>query len=98
MPFIQLIEVVTDRFEEIESLIAEWREQTEGRRTVRKGTVGEDRDRPGTFIQIIEFDSYEDAMANSALPETSALAERLNKLCERPPVFRNLDVRFAEEM
>jgi hypothetical protein len=95
--FIQLIEVVTNRPEEVEELIAQWRQQTEGRRRVRRGTLTKDRDRPQTLVQIVEFDSYEDAMANSDLPETSAFAERLAKLSEQPPVFCNLDVRRVEE-
>jgi quinol monooxygenase YgiN len=97
MAFIQLIEVVTSRPEEIEELIAEWRQRTEGRRRARRGTLTEDRDRPQTFVQIVEFDSYEDAMANSDLPETAAFAERVAKLSEKPPMFRNLDVRRVED-
>jgi quinol monooxygenase YgiN len=98
MSFIQLVEVVTSRREEIEDLVTEYIEQTEGRRKARRGTLTEDRDRPGTFVQLVEFDSYEDAMANSNLPETTAFAERLAKLCDRPPTFRNLDVLRVEDM
>jgi hypothetical protein len=98
MAFIQLIEVVTDRQNEIEALVAEWRDQTAGRRRARRGTLTEDRDQPGRYVQIVEFDSYGDAMANSSLPETAAFAERLAKLCNQPPAFRNLDVRSVEEM
>ena len=98
MAFIQLIEVVTNRRSEIEALATEWREQTEGRRRARRATLTEDRDQPGRYVQIVEFDSYDDAMANSNLPETTAFAERLAKLCEQPPAFRNLDVRSVEEM
>jgi quinol monooxygenase YgiN len=98
MGFIQLVEAVTNRRDEIEDLVAEYIEQTEGRRKARRGTLTEDRDHPGTYVQIIEFDSYEDAMANSNLPETTAFAERLAKLCDRPPTFRNLNVLRVEEM
>lgn len=98
MSFIQLVEVVSSRREEIEDMVSEYIEQTEGRRKARRGTLTEDRDRPGTFVQIVEFDSYEDAMANSNLPETTAFAERLAKLCDRPPAFRNLDVLRVEQM
>jgi quinol monooxygenase YgiN len=98
MSFIQLVEVVTSRREEIEDMVNEYIEQTEGRRKARRGTLAEDRDRPGTFVQVVEFDSYEDAMANSNLPETTAFAERLAKLCDRPPTYRNLDVIRVEDM
>ena len=49
-------------------------------------------------MQIVEFPSYEDAMANSELPETAAFAERLRGLCDGPLLFRNLDVQSVEEM
>jgi hypothetical protein len=97
MGFIQLVEVVTSRREEVDALISEWRDQTQGRRLAREGTLTEDRDRPGTFVQIVKFDSYEAAMENSALPETSVFADRLAKLCDQPPLFRNLDVIRVEE-
>lgn len=98
MSFIQIIEVQTSRPDEIEALVEEWDTSTAGRRTARRGTTTVDRDRPGTFVQIVEFPSYEAAMANSELPETAAFAERLAKLCDGPPVFRNLDVRTVREM
>jgi quinol monooxygenase YgiN len=98
MAFIQLIEITSSRVSEIEALTAEWRAQTEGQRTAVRGTLTQDRERPGTYLQIVEFSSYEDAMANSRLPTTSAFAERLAALCDRPPVFRNLDVISVEEL
>ena len=57
-----------------------------------------DRDKANTYVQVVEFPSYEEAMANSNLPETSEFAERLNKLCDGPPSFRNLDVRRAYDL
>jgi quinol monooxygenase YgiN len=98
MAFIQLIEIETSRPDEVEALVAEWREQTLGRRTAQRGTFTQDRERPNTYLQIVEFPSYEDAMANSDLPETAAFAQRLGELCDGPMVFRNLDVRSVEEM
>ena len=49
-------------------------------------------------MQIVEFPSYEDAMANSELPETAAFAEKLRKLCASPMRFPNLDVQSVEEL
>jgi len=90
--FVQVIEITTTRVPEIEALLEEGRTRTEGRRRAQRGTLTEDRDRPGTYLQIVEFPSYEDAMANSALPETASFAERLAQLCDKPMTFRNLDV------
>ena len=96
MAFIQIIELTTTRITEVEALVDEWRVQTEGRRRAQRGTITDDRDRPGTYVQIVEFPSYDEAMANSALPETATFAERLAALCDGPLVFRNLDVRRSE--
>ena len=98
MAFVQVIEMTTTRPDEVEALVSEWRSQTEGRRTARRGTFTKDRDRPDTYVQIVEFASFEDAMANSALPETSVFAERLAELCDGPMGFRNLDVQRVEVM
>jgi hypothetical protein len=37
-------------------------------------------------------------MANSNLPETREFAERLAKLCDHPPTFRNLEVRRVDDL
>ena len=96
MAFIQLIEFKTSRLDEIESLMEDWVARTAGRRKAHRGTVTTDRERPGTYVQIVEFPSYEEAMQNSSLPETSEFAERFGKLCDGPPSFRNLDVRRVD--
>ncbi len=57
-----------------------------------------DRGAINTHVQIVEFPSYEQAMANSHLPETSAFAGQLTALCDGPPTFRNLDVLREEQM
>jgi quinol monooxygenase YgiN len=98
MAFIQIIEITTTRLDEVEDLLDGWRAQTQGRRTAQRGTLTKDRDKPDTYVQIIEFPSYDEAMANSALPETASFAERLAELCDGPMVFRNLDVRRVEEL
>ena len=96
MPFIQIIEVTSTRPEEIQELVDAWSAKTEGRRTVGRATLTADRDRPDTYVQIVEFPSYEDAMANSDLAETGEFAAKLARLCDGPPVFRNLDVRRVD--
>ena len=98
MSFVQIIDLTTSRPDDVEALVSEWRRQTAGRRTAQRGPFTRDRDRPDTYVQIVEFPSYEDAMANSDLPETSAFADQLAQLCDGPISFRNLDVRSTEEM
>lgn len=98
MAFIQIIEVTTTRLDEIQTLMDEWVTKTEGKRKAHRSTLTADRDRPNSYIEIVEFTSYEEAMANSNLPETGEFAEKLTKLCDAPPTFRNLDVRRVDDL
>ena len=54
------------------------------------------RERPGTYLTIVEFESYDSAMENSNRPETSDFAAKMAALCDGPPVFRNLDVMWED--
>ncbi|MGH3981805.1 MAG: hypothetical protein ACRDST_03705 [Pseudonocardiaceae bacterium] len=90
--FIQIIEYQTSRIDEVQALINERRSQMASDTTVRRGTMTADRDRPGYYLTIIEFDSYESAMENSNRPETGEIAAAMAKLCDGPPKFYNLDV------
>jgi quinol monooxygenase YgiN len=98
MPFIQLVEFQTDNIKEFNATVDAWVADSGDWRTASRATLAQDRDRPGTYVQIIEFPSYEAAMENSKRPETAAFAARLSALCSGPPTFRNLDVERQEEM
>ncbi len=98
MPFVQLIEFQTDRIDEFNALIDEWLKASDGWRAPTRATVTADRDRPGTYLQIVEFPSYEEAMENSNRPETGEFAQRVAALCKGDQVFRNLDVVRREDM
>jgi hypothetical protein len=54
---------------------------------VRRAPEAEDR-----YLILSFFDSYESAMENSNLLETSEFAGRQMKLVEGPPTFIDLDV------
>lgn len=92
MAFVQIIEFKTSRFDEVLALMDEWMEATQGRRTPTSSLTCRDRDADATFVQIVEFPSYDEAMRNSELPETSEFAERMTALCDGPATFRNLEV------
>jgi hypothetical protein len=93
--FIQIIEFQTSQLDEVEALGREVRDQLDDGRSSspKRGTIAADRDRPGYYLNIVEFDSREAAMENSGRPEVGEFAARLAKLCESPPKFYNLDVR-----
>ena len=59
---------------------------------VARGVFTAERDRPGVYLNIIEFDSYEEARANSEDPYTQSFAQKMAELVDGPPTFRNLDV------
>ncbi len=68
MSFIQLIEYTTSRNDEFNVLVDEWLAATEGKRSTGRAAMCSDRDGTNRYVEIVEFPSYEDAMANSALP------------------------------
>lgn len=98
MRFVQLIEYHTARPEDADRLMQEWAAATQGRRTATRAMVTADRDDPGGYVEIIEFPSYEEAMRNSALPETDEIARKMRELCDGEPRFHNLDVRREEAL
>lgn len=90
--FVQLIEFRTDRVDDFRALVDKWQTEIGSARTARWAVTGADRDRKGTYVQIVEFPNYEQAMANSEHPATKALAEQMAKLADGEATFRNLDV------
>ncbi len=92
--FVQIIEFKTSRFDEVEQLAEDYNLNTSDN-TALSVTIAEDRDNPGTYFNIVQFDSYESAMKNSERPEVGQFAEAMAKICDGPPKFYNLDVRMT---
>ena len=92
MAFIQLVEFTTTNVDQIRQLGEQFRRDTEGKRTNQRAMICADRDIPNRYVVVAEFASYEDAMANSELPETQAFAAAMSELVDGPPSYRNLDV------
>lgn len=91
MGFVQIIEFRTSRISEIHELVDELRSQ-QGPGAALRGTVTRDVDRPGYYFNVVEFESQQSAMENSARPEVSDFAARMAALCDEPPRFYNLSV------
>ena len=91
MGFVQIIEMTTTEIEQIRKLDDQWEAATEGKRTATRSIVTKDRDKPDTYLVIVEFPSYEAAQKNNDLPETSKFAEQIGGLTKSQS-FRNLDV------
>ena len=75
--FVQIIEFRTSRIEEIEALGRPSRTEERTAPTFRRIQATADRDNPGTYLTIVEFESYESAMENSNRPETSEFAAKM---------------------
>jgi hypothetical protein len=91
--FTQLIEFEASDIEAVQAGLERFRDEHPGVLTSTASTTTEDRDRPGTYIAIVEFPSYEKAMEQPNNPVLSEWASRLAQLMSGPPRFRNLDVR-----
>ena len=97
MGFVQIIEMTTTEIDQIQKLDDEWQAASEGKRTATRAMVVKDRDKPDTYLVIVEFPSYEAAMANNDLPETAKFAEQISALC-KDQSFRNLDLIELNEL
>jgi len=69
-------------------LIEEYAEEGKGITYARRAVLGLDRNRPGTVIQIIFFDSAEEAELNNQLEITQRGGEEFAK--------RALEVKFTD--
>ncbi len=98
MRFIQFIEFETNDIDAYSAEMDRWREESAEWRTATRATLCADRDKPGSYVQIVEFPSYEAAMANSNDPRTTAFVARAAALFAEGPSFRNLDEIKVSEL
>lgn len=92
MTFIQIVSFRCTDLPALRDIEDEWLAATEGRRTLLRETVLVDRNDPSHLMTINEFESYETAMHNSALPETDAMARKVAGLLIGEPTYYDLDV------
>jgi len=90
--FIQFIEFETDDIDAFQGEVDRWVEESADWRTATHFTLCADRDRPGSYVHIVEFPSYEDAMKNSNDPRTAEFAQRMATLVGGARSFRNFDM------
>ena|SRR5688572_22504994 len=92
MGFVQIIEFRTSKIDEMEKVGDEWEAAAGGDSKARRRVLCQDRDNPGRYLNIVFFDSYEEAMENSNLPVTEEFSQKMMALADGPPSFSNLDV------
>lgn len=97
MKFIQTISFTSSKMDEMKKVMDEYSSQSGGAAPgFIKSTVLKGRDRPNAYLVIAEFESYEQAMQNSARPETDAMAKKMGELVDGDVTYGNYDV-LAEE-
>ena len=94
--FVQLIEFQTQQYDQMDALIDGWKAEIGADRTAEWMVMGRDRDRAGTYMEVVEFPSAEAAQRNSDSPATTAFAGKMMALCDGPVTFHNLEVVRAE--
>ena len=92
MAFVQIIDYRTSKADEMEKLGQEWEQRAGSEGTARRRVLVSDRDNPGRYLNIVFFDSYEEAMKNSDHPVTQEFAAKMAALVDGAPTFVNLDV------
>jgi hypothetical protein len=91
--FIQIVDYETDRAQEIDAQMRQAMSESMAMTFTRLEHT-QDRDNPRHYMTIIEFPSYEVAMANSRRPETDEMAKQLASMCTSGPRFTNLEVKL----
>lgn len=92
MAFVQVMTYTTTKRAEMDAALAQWLEDTRDVRRARKRLLLQDRGTADRYVEVVFFDSYEDAMHNSNLPATGALSRSFEELSEDGCRFENFDV------
>jgi hypothetical protein len=90
--FIQFVEFEATDIDALATELKRFQVEHPGVLTASASTITQDRDRPGTYLSIVEFPSYEKAMEQQSNPATSEFSANLAKIMTGAPRFRNLDV------
>lgn len=92
MGFVQIIEFRTSKFDEMKAVGDEWEAAAGTDSKARRRVLCRDRDDADRYLNIVFFDSYDEAMQNSELPVTQEYSQRMMALADGAPTFFNLDV------
>lgn len=96
--YVQIIACESSRIDEMEALSKEMQSERSDAAVHFRRTITAVRERPGHYVIIVEFDSYEEAVKNSKDPVTRRYTEQMGALLEGEPTFYDLDVRLAMEL
>ncbi len=92
--FVQIIDARTTMpLEELQAHDDEWERATEGRRTIRRSLLLQDRSDPSHVLIVAFFDDADSAKVNSDLPETDTLARTMMAQAVGEPSFTDFDLK-----
>ena len=97
MAFVQVITYTTEHRAEMDAALQRWLEDTQDVRRARKRLLLKDRNSADCYMEVVFFDSYEDAMHNSWLPATTILSREIERLTVDGYHFVDCDV-VADEL
>jgi hypothetical protein len=92
MAFVQIMTYTTTKRAEMDAALQRWLEDTRDVRRARKRLLLKDRAAQDRYVEVVFFDSYEDAMHNSTLPATGFLSGEFAALTDDGFHFQNLDL------
>ena len=97
----QIVDFETERMDEMKELMRQFEatSRASGREehpTYR--TVLRDRANPNRYLVVVEFNSYDEAMANSNHPDTTAFSQKMAGLVTHPPAFTDCDILEQSEI
>ncbi|WP_330455749.1 hypothetical protein OIB37_02025 [Streptomyces sp. NBC_00820] len=91
--FVQIIAFETDRIDEMRTLALNTEKRFAG---MENGpsyqVVLKDRNQPDRYYEVLEFDSFDEAMRSRENPGAREFAESMAALCTRPPSFIECDI------
>lgn len=100
MSFVQIIDFETERMDEMRELMRQYEQRAASEDRDVKPThrmVLQDKDRPNHYLVVVEFDSYEEAMKNSAREDTTAMSEAMGAMTTARG-FTNCDVLDSKDI
>jgi hypothetical protein len=92
MAFVQIMSYTTTKRAEMDGVLQQWLEDTTNVRRSRRRMLLKDRDAEDRYVEVVFFDSYEDAMHNSSLPATAGLSRAFDELSDGGFHFENFEV------
>ena len=97
MAFVQMMTYTTTKRDEMDAATRRWVTDTDEVSRVRRRLLLRERGTEDQFVEIVFFDSYEDAMHNSTLPATAAMSRAFDELSGDGFHFENFDLVDDDE-